>query len=486
MLFSLAFLANAGLNFVLGLAIAAVLGPEEFGRYALAAAIAILVNALGFFWIANATARFYSERSRAEEPSVRATLDRALLVLGGAVILVALGVLAFWPGWGLGGDLVAIALVVGIVHGVFDYASALSRARFLQGVFARIVLVKNVLGFGMMLGAAVWLQDARAVLAALAVSTILALLPVSGVLLDKGDGRFEPARLRTFMLYAGPHVLALAVYQFIPFINRSLLADAQGYAESGQFSLAFDTLYRIFSAIGSSLDYILFQFAVRDEDRHGSEAADRRLGKNLVIVLAALLPALVGFWMVMPALAAVMVPAAFREGFLFYGQRLLPAVIALAFVVSALNAVFQIRRRTMPIIAVAALALLVNGGLVVALPALIGQAAYPLAQSGAMLAVLAATLALTWPVLRRVVPLRDPLLIALATGLMALALWPLRQAGLAPAVALASMLVVGAAAYAAVIAATNVGGWRDLVRDRAKDRGGSRLAPRPHAPPAAE
>jgi O-antigen/teichoic acid export membrane protein len=486
MLFSVAFLANAGLNFVLGLAIAAVLGPEEFGRYALAAAIAILVNALGFFWIANATARFYSERSRAEEPAVRATLDRALLVLGGAVVIMALAALAFWPGWGLGGDLVAIALVVGIVHGVFDYASALSRARFLQGVFARIVLVKNVLGFAMMLGAAWWLQDARAVLAALAISTILALLPVARVLVDKGPARFEPARLRTFVLYAGPHVLALAVYQFIPFINRGLLAEAQGYGESGQFSLAFDTLYRIFAAIGSSLDYILFQFAVRDEDRHGADAADQRLGKNLVIVLAALLPALAGFWMVLPALAAVMVPAAFRDGFLFYGERLLPAVVALAFVVSALNAVFQIRKRTMPIIAVAMLALLVNGALVLSLPGAMGQGGYPLAQSGAMLAVLGVTLGLTWPVLRRVVPARDPLLIGLATVVMALALWPVRQADLAPALALFLMLALGGVTYASVIVAGNVGGWRDLVRQRWRSRGSLGVEPRPHAPPAAE
>lgn len=460
MLFSAAFLANAGLNFLLGLAIAAVLGPDEFGRYALAAAIGILANAIGFFWIANATARFYSERTRREEPEVRATLDRAAAWLAATVLFAAIVVLLAWPDWGLPRSLVALALVVGIGHGLFDYASALSRARFMESVFARIVIVKNVVGFGMMLGAAWWFHDAHAVLAALAISTVLSLLPVVPVLADRGASPFDPARLRGYLAYAGPHVTALAIYQLIPFINRSLLAERFGYGESGQFSLTFDTLYRIFAAIGSSLDYILFQFAVRDEETGGREAAERRLGLNCVIVLGALAPALAGFWLVLPLLAQLVVPEAFRGGFVIYGVLLLPAVLAQSFVVSALNAVFQIRKRTLPIVLVALAALVANAVLAAVLPPLLGTAGYPLAQSGAMGLVLLLTTGLAWPVLSRVVPLRDVVGILGATALMVVALWPLRSAGLPPWAGVLAMVVAGTVAYGAAVVLADVAGLR--------------------------
>jgi O-antigen/teichoic acid export membrane protein len=476
MLFSASFLANAGLNFLLGLAIAAVLGPEEFGRYALAAAIGILANALCLFWIANATARFYSERTRREEPSIRATLDRAALVLSLLMLAATLLVLVAWPDWGLPRSLVGLALVVGIGHGLFDYASALSRARFMERVFARIVIAKNVIGFGMMLGAAWAFHDAHAVLAALAISTILSLIPVAPILADRTGSRFDPAHLATFLAYAGPHVSALAIYQLIPFINRSLLAQSHGYAESGQFSLTFDTLYRIFAAIGSSLDYILFQFAVRDEETGGREAAERRLGLNLVIVLGALAPALAGFWLVLPWLAALVVPADFRAGFVFYGVLLLPAVLAQSFVVSALNAVFQIRKRTVPIVLVALAALAANALLAGILPRWLGTAGYPLAQSGAMLLVLVATLVLAWPVLRRVVPLRDVAGIMGATGLMIAALWPLRSLPLPAWAGLGAMVAMGAVAYLAALTLADVGGLRRGLERRLSRRSASGCA----------
>ena len=66
MIFTLTFLLNAGLNFALGLAVAGLLGPEEFGRYALAAAVAMLVNTLLFYWLWFSAARFYSETVRSE------------------------------------------------------------------------------------------------------------------------------------------------------------------------------------------------------------------------------------------------------------------------------------------------------------------------------------------------------------------------------------------------------------------------------------
>ena len=46
-----AFILNAGLNFVLGLLIAKLLGPADFGRFALATTGAIVLNTVLFEWL---------------------------------------------------------------------------------------------------------------------------------------------------------------------------------------------------------------------------------------------------------------------------------------------------------------------------------------------------------------------------------------------------------------------------------------------------
>ena len=346
MLFAATFLVNAGLNFLLNLLVAAILAPAEFGRYALAAAVAVLVNGLAFTWFAMSAARFTSARVDAEEPAVRATLDGSLKSLAGGTLLLACLVALAWPDAGLPAGLLALALCVGVLHGVFDYACALARARFLDGVYARIVIVKNIAAFTTMLGAAWLFRDPHAVLAALGLSILASLLPVRRRLARSGAAAFEAARLKRYAVYAAPLVIAVVLYQAIPFLSRSLLSARYGFAETGQFSLAFDTLYRVFAAVGASLEFILFQIAMRTEEQHGRDAAERRVGENVVLVTAALLPAAVGFWLVLPSMVTLLIPPAFREGFSAYAVLLLPAVLAQCLITSALNAVFQLRERT--------------------------------------------------------------------------------------------------------------------------------------------
>src|SRR5215218_4171785 len=70
-----AFLANAGLNFALGLLVARFLGPDEFGRYAVAMAVAVVINTAFFEWLRLSTTRFYSDERHSSEPGLRATIE---------------------------------------------------------------------------------------------------------------------------------------------------------------------------------------------------------------------------------------------------------------------------------------------------------------------------------------------------------------------------------------------------------------------------
>jgi O-antigen/teichoic acid export membrane protein len=89
-----AFMLNASLNFAIALVIAKALGPEEFGRYALATSIVAILSTLLFEGLRFATVRFYSDRTRSDEPAIRATLEighaflsLVLLSLAGTMLL---------------------------------------------------------------------------------------------------------------------------------------------------------------------------------------------------------------------------------------------------------------------------------------------------------------------------------------------------------------------------------------------------------------
>jgi O-antigen/teichoic acid export membrane protein len=459
MLFAATFLVNAGLNFLLNLLVAAVLAPEEFGRYALAAAVAVLVNGVAFTWFSMAAARFTSQRATQATPSIRATLDRSLWRLAIGVAGVAAVTAVAWPGYGMPGTLLSLTLIVGMLHGVFDYACALARARFLDRLYARIVLAKNAMSFVGMLGSAALLHDAHAVLIALGLSIVVSLLPVRTALRREQGGAFERAQLTDFLRYAAPIVAAVVLYQLIPFLSRWLLASRYGYAEAGQFSLAFDTLYRVVAAIGASLEFILFQLAVLTDEHHGREAAQIRVGQNVVIVIAALLPAAVGFWLVTPSLVGILVPPAFREGFAAYSVLLLPAVLAQCLITSALSAVFQLSRRTAPLVLAAFTGLSASVVLMAVLPRILGPGGFAWAQSGGMLVALGFTLALAFPVLRNVVRIWDVAWVVAGCLAMVAALWPWRGM-LSPVVELPAAIVLGGAAYAAVFLAADVAGVR--------------------------
>ena len=75
------------------------LGPTEYGRFAIAFAVSVMINSAGFDWIRLSAIRFYSERARLERPEVRATLDDCVAMLAFIVSLVMmLGLLGTFVG----------------------------------------------------------------------------------------------------------------------------------------------------------------------------------------------------------------------------------------------------------------------------------------------------------------------------------------------------------------------------------------------------
>ncbi|WP_053080614.1 polysaccharide biosynthesis C-terminal domain-containing protein [Methylobacterium variabile] len=391
--------------------------------------------------------------------------DRAYAATALGLAGAALLALAGRPLVGEPALLAAAAAAAAIGLGLFDYQAALARARFVGGLYLRLVLVKNGLALLLMVGTAWATADAAAVMLAGGLSQFLAALIVHRALSDPPAAHAAARRreaLRLFMGYGLPVIAANVVYQLMPFANRSAVAAAAGFAEAGYFSLAADIGGRIFSTLGAALDLLLFQIAVLAAETHGHEAGEEQVARNGAVVLALILPSAAGFWVLAPALEAIAVPEAYRGHFVHYTLLLLPGLVALALMNFALNPIFQIRRRTLPLVAAGGVGALVNLVAALALANPFGPSGIAAAQS---LGFLAAMLflgqrALTGPDRLRL-PWRDLAAVVLATTAMTAAILPLR--GLSPWLALPACIGLGGLVYAALVWRFDIAGLRTTV-----------------------
>lgn len=460
----LTFLLNAGLNFGVGLAVAAVLGPAGYGRYAVGASAGALLATALFDWLRLSATRFYGEAQRGFEPGLRATLDALYLAGAGTLATAALLALAVPLPFGVtAGFATAIALTA-VANGAFDFRTALARARFDDGAYSVLVIGKGVFGFALALGAAFFSHDPLLTLSAQAFGTLVAILPVRTSLAEPRRGEADRKLARRFAAYGLPIVTANAIFQAIMLLNRSVAAGRFGFAGAGHLSLALDIEMRLLLAVGAAVDVLLFQLAVRSEAAGGSAAGQVQVRSNIVHVAAVLLLVTVGVAGTLPALAALVVPARFQDGFMPLALAALPGVALFCIGQFAVNPVFQMAHRTAPIIAGAAAAAALDGAGLMLLP----NASGPLGLAVVHTVSLGAGF-----VLLTVLALRDPgvrprqadvigLVIAGASAFAAM--WPTRWITV-PFAALCAGALVGGTVYLLVLVLLDVGEVRAVVRD---------------------
>lgn len=463
----LPFIVNAGLNFVLGLLVALFLGPEAFGLYAIGAATVVLVNTALLDWLKLSVVRFYSLQSRESDPGVRATLD--LLFAGVGLSLSALLAAAMLAGvdTGLPVALLIVSVAGGVAAGWFDYHTAIARARFLDAAYARLVLVRSVAALLLMVGGAWWTRDPVIVLLGGVLSAVAAVLANRSRLTDArpASGPFRTDLMRNFARYALPLVAGNAVYAAIPLLNRAILAESHGFAEAGYFSLASDIGMRLFPVLATMLEIVLLREVIRLDETRGRVAAQKRIARNMVVVVACVLPVALGFWLILPAFERLFVPASFRGHFAGHMALLLPGFAAIALFQAGLAPVFLLAKRTLVAILASLIGLAVNLALIFALPGMLAPAMVSIAQSAAYLTALLVMAVVALRALPVLPPLRE-IACVLAAGLaMGFAIWPLRGARPVP-LELPLQIGLGGMVYAAVILACDVGRWRTGLKLR--------------------
>jgi O-antigen/teichoic acid export membrane protein len=462
-----AFFFNVLCNFAIGLLVAKFLGPAEYGRFALAFAVTVAVQTGFFDCLRLGATRFYSERVRNEDPTLRATLDATFLAIALSMGTAASILLLSPVHFALSNGLIALALVAAVSNGIFDYNTALVRARFHDRLYTRLILVKNALALLLTGGGAFIFGSAKMALVGAILSVSGSVITARAALRDHGATRQHAnfAIAKSILAYSLPIVCANVLYISIPLANRAVVATLYGFSETGQFSLAYDLGSKAIQAIGSTLDVVLFQIAVALHDQHGPSKAKHQVARNMAIVIAVVLPACTGIWLTLPSIENAVVPLAYRGPFAKLLTLMMAGLFSSAIIQFGISPIFQIAKRTAPLIAAAVIACIVDPLLIIALPKNPDASSLAIAQTGAYVAALVALVFMAsfskpqWP------RLRDLLLAALATAAMAAALLPLREhnPGL---LTLTEQIVAGLLIYSFFVYFFDIANMREIAAAR--------------------
>jgi O-antigen/teichoic acid export membrane protein len=328
-----------------------------------------------------------------------------------------------------------------------------------------MVILKNAVSLALMVGGAWWFGSPEAVATGFVVSIAVTMLAARRRLIDPGvaTGWRDRGRARAFFLYGFPVIAAALLYFLIPLWNRTAIAGSLGFAASGQFSLAYDVSIRVVQTIGSAVDLILFQLALRAREERGEAAGLARLKANMGIVIAVMAAVGGGYFLVLPAFEATLAPAVFRGSYQALAAMLLPGLVCYGLAQAAVTPVFLLKGKTWPAIVAASLAVLTNAALTWSLDSRATALDFARAQSFAYGVGLLALIALALRESRVLPSLRDLLGTLAAAVAMAVAVWPMRAMEPGPS-ALLMQAAAGGGVFVGVAFTLDLCGLRGALK----------------------
>jgi O-antigen/teichoic acid export membrane protein len=349
MLFSVTFFLNAAANFAFGLALSAILGPAEFGRYSTVALASITLAGAMLDWLRYSSLRFSGDGQGSVQ--TESSLEAGYLIMAGFAYAAAGAAALVGCTFGFGLALLLLTPLLAVAAHRVDFTGAKFRVRNDAHAFAAVYGLRQLFCFTLVLVVAFRTRDSIMTIAALVVANLIPAIALSarqrlaGARLSKASG----ASLVRFFVYAKPIVASLVIYQLIGLINRQAALEYLGAAQTGQLSLAADLGQRVFGTINSLPELMLFQYALERERIEGRAVAERQIAVNMTLVLALMALLASGYVAMAPTFEGLLVPSAYHGDFSRLSVELAPGFVAYCLMTSGLNPVFQLAGRTWPV-----------------------------------------------------------------------------------------------------------------------------------------
>ncbi len=279
---------------------------DAFGDYVLGLAFATF---FATFLSSSIKLAILREQARGDGTDIRSAALAALLLCGLALPLgyAAARLINLAPAVALA----SIGLTLAVV--VFDTSQELLRAEQKAASFMRGTMVRAVLVSAIGIAFTLFGKTGALLLASTSFAYLIAAMSFWRIAWGSTAPRFNAARLREMARTGFPLTISLSLLALSGIADRFLLANLAGTAAAGQFGASLDLVRQSLIIPAISIASAFVPMTVRLLATRGAPDARSHLEKCLEILFATTLPACVGFAIVSPQLADVVLGPNFRE-----------------------------------------------------------------------------------------------------------------------------------------------------------------------------
>jgi O-antigen/teichoic acid export membrane protein len=280
--------------------------PHDYGIYLLGVGFASVVSTFLTGWFRNL---ILSGHARNDGTDVRG------LVISGYLACCLLIPVAYALGRLAGLDALASVAAVGlaVAVGLFELTQDLVRARLLAITAMRATLVRAAAALGLGVIVALFSPNGVMLLLASALACLLAVAVQSRAAWRGTTFSFDRSALLSAAKQGLPLTLSLTLLAISSVTDRFVIANLVTPAEAGKYIAGLDLVRQTLMMPAISAAAVFFPLAIKIYASKGPAAVRSHLTECVELLLSITLPACLGFAMIAPHVANVILGADFRE-----------------------------------------------------------------------------------------------------------------------------------------------------------------------------
>jgi O-antigen/teichoic acid export membrane protein len=305
--YSIASVVSAVIGLLSAICFTRLLPPEEYGIYVVGLSTAGVVSAVLFTWVRVSALRFQSEGGAVD---IRKTGLAAYLLAVLASPLALVGA-TLASQVSLERNLAALGFALGL--GLFELGQELLKARLQSRAFMAASITRACLAFVLCLAAAMLGGGGFGQLMMVALAYVLTATLFAGAIWRGPLAPVNVAALKNFARFGVPLTISGFVFAIHAALDRMLVFHLLGDAAAGHYGASADLVRQIILIPATGIASATIPLAVRAFASDGAASARRHLESSFEILLAALLPAVVGFAMTSNFVAGVILGPEYTE-----------------------------------------------------------------------------------------------------------------------------------------------------------------------------
>jgi len=280
--------------------------PHDYGVYLLGVGFASVVSTFLIGWFRNL---ILSGHARNDGTDVRG------LVISGYLICCLTAPAAYGLGRLAGLDATAAlaAVVLSIAIGLFELTQDLVRARLMAITVMKATLVRAVSALCLGVAVALLGRTGALLLASSALAYLLAILVQSRAAWRGTIFKFDGSGLLAVAKQGLPLTLALTLLAISTVTDRFVIANLVGPSDAGRYIAGLDLVRQTLMMPAISAAAAFFPLAVQIHANRGRAAVRSHLSECVELLLSITLPVCLGFAIIAPHVANVVLGADFRE-----------------------------------------------------------------------------------------------------------------------------------------------------------------------------